>query len=55
VLIVVGTMVWQLRGSLERGSWRRATFSLTSVGAAFAFGILSELGRMLAMHMGPST
>jgi hypothetical protein len=55
VLMVVGTMVWQLRGSLERGSWREAAFSLTTVGVAFGVGLAAEVGRMLVVHMGPAT
>jgi hypothetical protein len=40
LLPVVGTMVWQLRGGLGAGSWRHATFSLTTIGVAFALGLM---------------
>jgi hypothetical protein len=40
LLPVVGTVVWQFRGELEAGSWRRATLSLTTIGVAFALGLM---------------
>jgi hypothetical protein len=50
LLPIVGTMVWQLRGELEAGSWRRATLSLTTIGVAFAVGLLATIGRLLVVH-----
>ncbi len=47
LLPVVGTMVWQLRGELGAGSWRRSTLSLTTIGVAFGLGLMAMLGRLL--------
>jgi hypothetical protein len=55
LLPVVGTVIWQLRGELGPGSWRRATLSLTSIGIAFALALSATIGRILVMHFGPST
>jgi hypothetical protein len=52
LLLVVGTMVWQLRGALDAGSWRRATLSLTSIAVAFGVGVLAEIGRALVVQFG---
>ena len=45
LLPVVGAVVWQLRGELEVGSWRRATLSLTTIGVAFTLGLIATIGR----------
>jgi hypothetical protein len=47
LLPVVGTMVWQLRGGLGAGSWRRSILSLTTIGVAFGLGLMAVLGRLL--------
>jgi hypothetical protein len=54
LLLVVGTMVWQLRGRLDAGSWRQATLSLTSIGVAFGVGVVATIGRVLTMQLVPS-
>jgi hypothetical protein len=43
-------MVWQFRGELGAGSWRRATLSLTTIGVAFAVGLIATIGRLVLVH-----